>query len=1107
MRLFPMQRKNHLVSFMFRHASRKGSALLIVLGFLSFMMISGVSFAIYMRIERQAASNYRHSVTSRHLITAGLSRAMEEVDSELRTKRNASARWLGNVPVNSVNASEFVHGKFPAWRDWPGRVKVSATSDSAANREDARVLSLEALSFLPGVLLNDVLRFSQRQESSDPEYMGAKWRPLAQTMNETVNGRYAYVCVNVSDMLDVNHFRAALPRNTSANRASLGHLFKNEKLEDREVFDEDAAADRLYLSLQDFYAARYGRAKKEGGAGSVMSAAEASPYHAYINLGEPGFNSFKSAEAQRHAFITDSFAKVEPPRRHKLQSKQDNLQDACNIYLADEQPFDLSVLNTERFSDRNGFLFKQTSGKKLFWESLKLVAGNDSATPTESIWFAMLKDYLDKDGIVTDLGAPCVEMAPMISQVVMNPNLIYPELLVEMESWTKPGGGNPVLSRPTAKLKLINKTYDDANAFTVDVEIVFPFKYFAKNLRREGFPFPSFKMKGKWVFGFVNEKTATVSAGTLKPPLFPLDGNSENQYIWESAEEPITFPSAETEENDLANGNVDGVCYRNVTLRFKRVSSLNQNEVKLLSVNQSDGNPKYNALHSTGDAEDGMDYSVFSAFVIDIYDGNRLRPVDRVPCEADVDNSNEQTVDQLWRMSPKLYFKTRKISEFVSAPNLAAVPPGTYRLDYKDWNSLEIPDPRFNHRAANWVASQVGGATPAVDRKMNATTKELLGKDGRDRDIFMSVSNAGYMQSPGELGFIIRPFAYKIPLTGDVDFNVQTSLDALAANQDSDYDGMFRTYRLYDHGGNGVDQRRDFIYNNFFAANADGSLPGARVNPLSDLWGLSSDRPTVLEGAIIDTPLDYFFTSTNYPTSSTELNNDRATLDRRLFNNYPQMSTHWANFVKKWGQLLDTAVHTEVISNSQDGNGNVVNNRKFRVDKEWHSNLSDVYGEWNVFRWYDAMDSSTPPLQKTIFDNIALNNPLHEIDRKMLYAFSLDSFSDRQQLFLYFIRAEVTMPVLGSGAESGAHSLAGGRAVALVWRDPYPRNYNKISAIGNWNNQNGTHWESALNPWYPDLNNFRSPWTQYYTSGSSDSRGRWDSWHDSRVIFFKQLDK
>ena len=210
----------------------RGSALLIVLGFLSFMVISAVSFAIYMRTERQASSNYRHAVNARHLLNLGLVRAMEEVDSELRLKSNTSL-------------------KFP---DWPGRVLVSAVPDNdddVQRDSDARVLSLEALSFLPPFLVNDVRRYAYRQDG-DEVYKGAKWRSFSSGIDGgdasgSVVGRYAYVCVNVSDMLNVNVCRAQY-RDIATNRVSLGHLFNGDS--QRQDFDNNARDDGHYFSLQ-----------------------------------------------------------------------------------------------------------------------------------------------------------------------------------------------------------------------------------------------------------------------------------------------------------------------------------------------------------------------------------------------------------------------------------------------------------------------------------------------------------------------------------------------------------------------------------------------------------------------------------------------------------------------------------------------------------------------------------------------------------------------------------------------------------------------------------------------------------------------------------------
>jgi hypothetical protein len=69
--------------------------------------------------------------------------------------------------------------------------------------------------------------------------------------------------------------------------------------------------------------------------------------------------------------------------------------------------------------------------------------------------------------------------------------------------------------------------------------------------------------------------------------------------------------------------------------------------------------------------------------------------------------------------------------------------------------------------------------------------------------------------------------------------------------------------------------------------------------------------------------------------------------------------------------------------------------------------------------------------------NVDFGVDLHAIDRKYLHAFWKESFDYRQQLFLIFVRAEPAM--MGSGAVGQVPPQLGGRAVALVWRDPFAK--------------------------------------------------------------------
>ena len=66
-----------------KHSGRQGSALLIVLGMFAFMLVSAVSFSIYMRASRAPSSYVRRNASARHLVKAALARAIDEIDMAL----------------------------------------------------------------------------------------------------------------------------------------------------------------------------------------------------------------------------------------------------------------------------------------------------------------------------------------------------------------------------------------------------------------------------------------------------------------------------------------------------------------------------------------------------------------------------------------------------------------------------------------------------------------------------------------------------------------------------------------------------------------------------------------------------------------------------------------------------------------------------------------------------------------------------------------------------------------------------------------------------------------------------------------------------------------
>ena len=63
--------------------NKQGSALLIVLGFLSFMVVSAVAFSIFMRQGRLPSSFLRQRILARQLVKAGLAHAMSDIDAAI----------------------------------------------------------------------------------------------------------------------------------------------------------------------------------------------------------------------------------------------------------------------------------------------------------------------------------------------------------------------------------------------------------------------------------------------------------------------------------------------------------------------------------------------------------------------------------------------------------------------------------------------------------------------------------------------------------------------------------------------------------------------------------------------------------------------------------------------------------------------------------------------------------------------------------------------------------------------------------------------------------------------------------------------------------------
>ena len=159
-----------------RSSRRRGVAILIVVGLMAILFISTVAFTIMMRTERSASGSYRQQVASRQLLHAGLMQAIADMAQD---------------QTNLGNANGYLGWQF-TYNNTVLGVHVSTENPAAPPGVSAHILSADLMKFIPANLQNAVM-------SADPH-----WIYVDPAETGIPVGRYAYLAVNVSSLLDAN---------------------------------------------------------------------------------------------------------------------------------------------------------------------------------------------------------------------------------------------------------------------------------------------------------------------------------------------------------------------------------------------------------------------------------------------------------------------------------------------------------------------------------------------------------------------------------------------------------------------------------------------------------------------------------------------------------------------------------------------------------------------------------------------------------------------------------------------------------------------------------------------------------------------------------------
>ena len=996
--------------------NRQGSALLIVLGMLAFLIVSAVAFSAFMRHSRLPSSFLLRMSSSRQLVKAGLAEALDELDRAIGDNPHPGVGTEAGKDPNDPNKI------IPNRNQWRNRVFLG-TNMTVDVEQTVSTLTLEGLAYVPAPLINEVRYYSRRSPA-------AVWHTLGFD-----SGRFAFTAVDVSDYFDVNRMMAA-PGNDSGRggrtsaadgRIALAYLFEDtghtgwrtqpdawdEFMDTYLGTDPSSGSTVPFVSVADFNLAVWD--KKPAG---ILS-----PWCRFI---ENGTEFVQDNAAERQAlsnlvFITDSWY---PPRRSANSAQKDaSLASSANQPLTG-----IDLVNPDGYQNR-GFedVLVAANARKIFDNQTRSWA--DKISPPEML---MLADYLDADSVPTSLALPTAERTPMVTGV---------SLIGTLEMETKPGATYSTPDQADAN----GKYRYDVTPYTISVRgdpklmagLVYPFKHSrgqSKSYSVQAFATITFVQGGtdnlrpgsttswamvpKWAGVSEQQPQAGVFAGVNNPNnrpsgLYILSGTTTVRL----PAQVKTDDDAALEDQNLEFGNFNFELSSELPESFGGVTGLHRDKCTLRKIQKIRlmPNPNGGDPIPTPEGDPDVEYGAFPATddlngIVENPSSVEFVPVVQAWVRVTDPNANDQAVDLVpacWqddkrpceilgdeaagsKLRPALRFRDGagavkfKVEKGVlSCAGTVTFAPQGYMAD----------DPRFNYAPENFIAL----AQQSGEFKQIWLTSARTRSANRDGDIFMATSDAGYLQSKYEIAFLPRISGFN----ENVDYGCLTGGGYDGKARDSFVNcpadaAMWNTYSPYKVGG----RTADIAMNEWPVVSGSG---GSFICPYTP-------DTAVMMGALANTPFDWWAAATNGAVSAVK-ETMLSKVDEALKYTFSDHATDAA-----------AKIHYRNMEALA---------RKFIAD--FH-NSSSVDG-WKVI--YESMD-----WDDSLFTDIENGSSvtLDSVDRKFLYGYWRECFDVRQQLFLVFVRAEPMM--MGGGAGGYMPPMLGARAVALVWRDPTPTKNN-----------------------------------------------------------------
>lgn len=1039
---------------------RKGSALLIVLGLMSFMVVSAVSFAIYMRQSRMPSVYARRSSSSRFLLKAALANAITRIDGAY-SRETGYAEGICDDPYPGIGVPDVPSGYKFGGNYWDHRVFMPFGPVD----HDATVatLTLEGLAYLPPAIINEARVFSRNSRT-------ARWTNLAYDA-----GRYAFCAIDVSDCFDINRIAAGIRRTSAASsRISFDALYEDDttakQLDDLLLKGDSLDNGGGFASLADFNIV--------AGKGTKFT-----PFMDYIGGSAQIYNDTWKNTISNALFITDTWFPAT-----NTTATVFNLAGGAQPFKTPMTCETINVGNIEK--DKNG---------DPYFALLHNLGG---------VGMTCLYDYLDRDSIPISYCIPTVETAGMVVGVEVDTVKFKPEFKVAgkpISGTHKVGEGKEAVTYTRTATKYALMSY--GKCVNTIVTVAYPFKNIkTRNDEKNGFKCPTkFKATVVLKIFIAPEK---IPCRVDHADLYPKKDDWDDKAL--SVKNGIVTTCLDVGEVDFS---------KDIEDEAEAVKIIPHKEISLGSTEMpafwyvTDDEPNFKPYYSIdggikGDnhalvplsadlvplsedkdswwskAKDGSDSSKWVAggewVNVNLPEktsenvlGNGTKYIPHIVAWVKLDAVNNvegdvKTVDIVpacpdddimfgKRTNGPKPFKfmrsgTYPLLEFRGAADRAF----TLSIDQTDsidkvlngsedlmqWSRLYAADPRFNFAPENWFAAK-GNTSETPDKEWLKMIDGFLGSDNsdgkeRDRDIFMFTSDQEYLQSIGELMFLPR---VQVGMTGDASFeggNTTYSMDVPArlpvggdqadrvVSAGSDASGLnFACGRFFwtsfspTHG--------DPIYAMKDTGNKTVEFRSAAAN--SFLVNPFTRDPRVMRSVVNRTPVDYFFASTNelYGMDA-KITDVDAGLDCAF---YEDSKIDYA----QWTREDVTGISTALC--------NAMGDRALAGFSRWET-------AYDGLDWFGGDDE--------VFMGYRLHNDcvLHSTDRKFLYSYWRECFGNRQQLFIVFLRAE-PLTVGGMGIGSLATAQLGARGIALVWRDPTPPAGNgnrprrdRLREVGDW---------------------------------------------------------